>query len=80
MPFTAQTMKGADSLSVAALLHRLEKKLSVGELLLMKAKAQNLVQVDNAADADEAYTYDWALNPAEVSLLLSGELNAKPNK
>ena len=80
MPFTAQTMKGADSLSVAALLHRLEKKLSVGELLLMKAKAQNLVQADKAADADEAYTYDWALNPSEVSLLLSGELNAKSNK
>ena len=52
-------------------LHRLEKKLSVGELLQMKAKAQNLVQVDKAAEADEAYTYEWALNPAEVSLLLS---------
>ena len=72
MPFTAQTLRGADSTSIEALLHKLETKCSVGELLDMKAKAQNLTLVDNADDADEAYTYEWALNPAEVTRVLAG--------
>ena len=71
MPFTSQTMRGADSASIDALLHKLEAKLSVGELLNMMAAAQNLTFVDNAKDADEAYTYEWALNPAEVTKLLN---------
>ena len=72
MPFTAQTLRGADSTSIEALLHKLETKCSVGELLDMKAKAQNLTLVDNADEADEAYTYEWALNPAEVTRVLVG--------
>ena len=72
MPFTAQTMRGADSESVEALLHKLEAKLSVGQLLVMKAEAQHLIVVENADEADEAYTYEWALNPAEVTKLLNG--------
>ena len=72
MPFTAQTMRGADGASIEALLHKLEAKLSIGELLDMKAKAQSLTSVENAEEADEAYTYEWALNPAEVTKLLNG--------
>ena len=72
MPFTAQTMRGADGASIEALLHKLEAKLSIGQLLDMKVKAQNLTLVENAEDADEAYTYEWALNPAEVTKLLNG--------
>ena len=72
MPFTAQTMRGANSESIEALLHKLESKLSIGELLDMKAKAQSLTSVENAEEADEAYTYEWALNPAEVTRLLNG--------
>ncbi|MBO7418267.1 MAG: hypothetical protein J6U14_04965 [Bacteroidaceae bacterium] len=72
MPFTSQTLRGADSASVEALLHKLEAKLSIGQLLDMKAKAQCLTSVDNAIDADEVYTYEWALNPAEVTKLLNG--------
>ncbi len=71
MPFTAQTLRGADGVSIEALLHKLETKLSIGQLLDMKAKAQNLTLVENADDADEAYTYEWALNPAEVTKLLN---------
>ena len=71
MPFTAQTLRGADSISIEALLHKLETKLSIGQLLDMKAKAQNLTLVENAEDADEVYTYEWALNPAEVTKLLN---------
>ena len=72
MPFTAQTLRGADSTSIEALLHKLETKCSVGELLDMKAKAQNLTLVDSADEADDAYTYEWALNPAEVTRVLVG--------
>lgn len=72
MPFTAQTMRGLSSATVEALLHRLESKLTIGELLDMKAKAQNLTLADKADNADESYTYEWALNPAEVTTLLGG--------
>ena len=71
IPFTAQTLRGADAASVEALLQRLAAKLSVGQLLEMKAAAQSLAFVEKAEDADEAYTYEWALNPAEVTKLLN---------
>ena len=72
MPFTSQTLGGVNTTSIEALLHRLESKLSIGELLDMKAKAQELTLVDTAEEADEAYTYEWALNPADVTKLLNG--------
>ena len=71
MPFRSQTIKGCDTCSVELLLHKLESKLSVGKLLELKASAQNLYVVDTPDSADEVYTYEWALNPADVSLLLS---------
>ena len=71
MPFTAQTLRGADSESVEALLRRLESKLSIGQLLDVKAAAQHLTRVEQPEAADESYTYEWALNPAEVTKLLS---------
>ncbi len=71
MPFTSQNLRGADNTSIKALLHKLETKMSIGQLLDTKAQAQNLVIVENKEDADEAYTYEWALNPAEVTKLLN---------
>lgn len=71
MPFTSQIIHDADSKSIEATLRRLEEKISIGELLELKAKGQNLKLAESAVGADEAYTYDWALNPAEVSRLLS---------
>lgn len=70
MPFTAQNLRGADSASVEALLRRLAAKPTIGELLGIKAKAQGLRLVDNSDVADEVYTYEWALNPAEVTKVL----------
>lgn len=70
MPFTSQTIRGCDSRAVEMLLDKLRSKMSVGQLLELKATAQNLKIVEAEKDADEAYTYTWALNPAEVSLLL----------
>ena len=71
MPFTAQTMRGADATSIEALLHKLETKLTIGQLLDIKAKAQHLTMTENAEEADEAYTYEWALTPADVTKLLN---------
>ena len=73
MPFTSQTIRGADSMSVEALLSKLEAKLTIGELLEWKAMAQNLEPAATAQEADEAYTYEWALNPADVTRLLNKE-------
>ena len=67
MPFTSQTLLGADSKSVEALLGRLKAKVTVGELLDVKARAQDLAPVEKAEDADEAYTDEWAVNPAAVA-------------
>jgi hypothetical protein len=74
MPFTSQTVRGVDSTSIEALLHKLEAKLSIGQLLDIKAQAQCLTKVGNPDEADEAYTYEWALNPAEVTKLLYREV------
>lgn len=63
-------MRSAKSMDIEALLIKLQKKLKVGELLKMKAEAQGLEVVDSADKADESYTHEWALNPAEVSKLL----------
>lgn len=63
MPFTSQIVHYADSKSIEALLRRLEEKISIGELLELKAKGQNLKLAESSVGADEAYTYDWALNP-----------------
>jgi hypothetical protein len=71
MPFTAQTLRGADSASIEALLHRVENKITVGQLLDIKAEAQDFERVERADEADETYTYEWALNPAEVTKLLT---------
>lgn len=74
MPFTSQTVRGLDSASIEALLHKLGAKLSIGQLLDIKTQAQHLTKVENPDEADEAYTYEWALNPAEVTKLLYREV------
>lgn len=70
MSFTSQVIHHADNKSIEAILRRLEEKLSIGELLDIKAKAQSLTSIENVEDADEAYTYEWALNPTEVIKLI----------
>ena len=71
MPFTSQTLRGANANTIEALLHKLEAKFTIGRLLDVKAKAQGLSVVASAEEADEAYTYEWALNPADVTQLLN---------
>lgn len=70
MPFMGQTVKEADLKSIEALLQHLKEKLTIGQLLDLKREAQQLSLVDDKEEADETYTYEWALDPAEVSALL----------
>lgn len=70
MPIAGQNLRSAKSQDIEALLIKLQRKLKVGELLKMKAEAQGLEEVGSADKADENYTHEWALNPAEVSKLL----------
>ena len=67
MPFTAQNVAQLDGRSVEALLRRLEHKVSIGQLLELKARAEKKSLVSRPEDANERYTYEWALNPAEVA-------------
>lgn len=70
MPNDGQVAMDGNLKSVEALLRKLKEKLSIGQLLDLKREAQNLTLVDDKDAADEVYTYEWALNPAEVSALL----------
>jgi len=68
MSFQGQTVNSLDFESVKALLSKLNSKLSIGNLLTIKAHAQKLTIVDTA-DADEIYDVKWAANPATVTKL-----------
>lgn len=70
MPFMGQIAMDSDLNSVETFLQHLKEKLSIGQLLDLKREAQQLTLVDDKESADEVYTYEWALNPAEVSKLL----------
>ena len=70
MPFMGQLAANADLKGVETLFQHLKEKLSIGQLLDLKREAQHLSLVDDKDTADEVYTYEWALNPAEVSALL----------
>ena len=70
MPFTAQTVTSLDGRTVDSLLRRLSRKVTIGQLLEIRAKAQKRLLADTPKDADEQYTYEWALNAAEVAELL----------
>lgn len=70
MPFTGHTLRDLNGNVVEALLKRLKEKLSVGQLLDLKREAQGLTLIEKSKEADEAYTYEWALNPANVGTLL----------
>lgn len=71
MPFMGQTLRDCNGQAVELLLKKLREKLSVGQLLDIKREAQNLILVDTPKEADEAFTYEWALNPANVGVLLT---------
>ncbi len=69
MSFGGQVVQGLDTKGVQALLKKLDSKLSIGNLLKLKAEAQGLY-VEAIADADEIYDMKWAMNTAAVTQLL----------
>jgi hypothetical protein len=69
MPFAGQVVQNMNENAVKGLLAKLDAKLSVGNLLKVKAEAQGLTIVDTA-EADEAYTPEWAMDVAAVTQLL----------
>lgn len=71
MPFMGQTLRDARTDLIQILIRKLESKVSVGEVLSLKAKAQNLTIVGDPDAADEKYTYEWALNPADVTKIIT---------
>lgn len=68
--FEGQTLEGLNIKVINDLMAKLEAKLTIGKLLDLKAHAQGLRQVDNPAEANEAYTRQWAQDQAAVAKLL----------
>lgn len=69
MPLGGQTVANMDSKNVEALISKLKGKTTIGNLLAIKAMAQNIKIVDTE-NADEIYTMKWAMNVAAVTKLL----------
>ncbi|RFS21973.1 hypothetical protein DVR12_15115 [Chitinophaga silvatica] len=69
IPFDGQTIFTLEHSRVKSLINKLKYKLTIGELLEMKARAQQLKIVPEA-EADEVYTLSWGRNSAAVSTLL----------
>ena len=72
MPFGGQITHDLDLVSVGGFLQKLAARSTIGEILTVKAEAQNIQIVDNQAEADEVYNYQWALDTAKVNSLLLG--------
>ena len=72
IPFSGQNITSLDYATVNAYLKRLMSKATIGGLLKIKANAQKMIVVDDPADADEVYDYQWALDAARVSEVLLG--------
>ncbi len=70
LPFGGQVVQNLDLNHVEGMLQKLSAKIKIGELLQLKAKAQQLTVVDEVALADEVYDLAWAGNTAAVSALL----------
>jgi hypothetical protein len=70
LPFGGQTVRGMKKEAIEAMLRKLDSKLSVGNLLKIKAEAQGL-RIVESGEADEIYTMAWAMNAAAVTQLLT---------
>lgn len=69
MPYSGQTVDHLNAENVAILLAKLKSKTTIGNLLSVKAKAQN-IEIIETEKADETYTLQWATNTAAVTKLL----------
>ena len=73
MPFGGQVVQGLSLSTVQSLLKKLDSKMTIGQLLAIKAEAQNfevVSKLDPNNPADEVYQLSWARNSAAVTQLL----------
>jgi hypothetical protein len=70
MPFSGQTVLSMNAAGILALMRRLEGKLTIGNLLKIKAEAQGLAVQGVPEGADEVYDLQWAMDTAAVTQLL----------
>ncbi len=69
MTFGGQIVGGLDHKGVQALLSKLHSKLSIGNLLTLKAEAQGITILEEKTLAEEIYDMPWAINAAAVTKL-----------
>lgn len=65
--FDGQIVQNLDMKNVEAMIAKLDSKLSIGNLLLLKAEAQDLELVEDESLADEVYDMQWAIDSAAVT-------------
>ncbi len=70
LPFGGQNALTLNNESVTAYLKKLRAKVSIGELLKIKAVSQGLDITPSPTGADEVYTIAWALDNARVASTL----------
>lgn len=70
MPYTGQTAAMLYIEPIKTLLARLAAKISFGELLAVRARAQHQAIAESAEDADDVYTAESALDPSVATSLL----------
>ena len=64
------TIISLDCTSGIAVQNSVNNKIKIGELLELKAEAQDLSLMESKENADEVYDMEWATNTARVSKLL----------
>ena len=74
MPFGGPVVQGMNLGIVKSLLKRLDSKMTIGQLLEIKANAQKIEIVSELPGSDqegvETYDMDWARNSAAVTQML----------
>lgn len=70
MPFSGAVTQCLNVKAVEGLFAKLNSKLSIGNLLAIKANYQNLTLLNSPETADEVYDSKWAVDTARVTKLL----------
>ena len=73
MEFGGQIVQQMSTETVESFLQKLDAKLKIGNLLMLKAKCQAMNVVTDPAIADEVYDMKWACNSAAVNALILGD-------
>ncbi len=72
MSFQGRTIESLDSKGVESLLAKLESKMSVAELLAIRAKAQGVEVVEEPSKAYKVYDSNWVMKGGVNELLVDG--------